>query len=179
METDQAEVEQPDLTSRDVVPSRREPRASETLDAASPEVACPKEARITLALTALACSVAAVIWIGAAARSTGHGFDTSDEGYYLLSYRWWSTHFRNFTGAQYLYGPLFQAFGYSIAGLRIFRLFTQVAVHGVLAFTFMRWLRERRPSAPPTWLWEAAGGHGHPRVGGHRVQLAAAEPRVQ
>jgi hypothetical protein len=99
-----------------------------------------------------------VVWISAVARSTGRGFDVSDEGYYLLSYRWWSTHYRNFTGAQYLYGPVFQAVGYSIAGLRIFRLFTQVAVHGVFAFAFMRWLRGRRPSAPPTYLWELAGG---------------------
>lgn len=150
IDTDPADVASPDVESP--APVIASPNV-----AAAPDAESRNDTRYGLALTALVCGAAAVIWIGAAARSTGHGFDTSDEGYYLLSYRWWSTHFRNFTGAQYLYGPVFQALGYSIAGLRIFRLFTQVAVHGVLGFTLMRWLRERRPNAPPTWLWELAG----------------------
>jgi hypothetical protein len=142
------DTDEADVASRDVA---REVKAP----VVEPEPT--RDTRLTLALTALACSAAALVWIGAAARSTGHGFDLTDEGYYLLSYRWWSTHYRNFTGAQYLYGPVFQALGYSIAGLRVFRLFTQIAAHGVLAYTFMRWLRERRPNAPRTLLWEVAG----------------------
>lgn len=130
---------------------------------ASPPVAAPlvaateEDPRYALGLITLACTAAALVWIGAVALSANRGFDTSDEGYYLLSYRWWQTNYRNFTGAQYLYGPIFQALGYSIAGLREFRLFTTVAAHGVLGFTFMRWLRERRPHAPATRWWEAAG----------------------
>lgn len=152
-DTDEADVASRDV-ARDV-----EPRdvASPPPRAPSPAAEPDRDTRLTLAAAALVCSAAAVVWIGAAARSTGHGFDLTDEGYYLLSYRWWSTHFRNFTGAQYIYGPIFQALGYSIAGLRVFRLFTQVAAHGALAYTFMRWLRERRPNAPRTMLWEAAG----------------------
>jgi hypothetical protein len=155
IETHQADVDSPDVVSGEI-----ESRGIESRDAAASAVEGPRDVRLTLTVTVLVCAIAAVVWISAVARSTGRGFDISDEGYYLLSYRWWSTHFRNFTGAQYLYGPVFQAVGYSIAGLRIFRLFTQVAVHGVFAFTFMRWLRERRPSAPPTYLWELAGGTG-------------------
>lgn len=137
-----------------------------TVDTNQAEVEPRDDSRSVLALTALVCAAAAVVWIGAVARSAGRGFDISDEGYYLLSYRWWSTHFRNFTGAQYLYGPIFQVLGYSIRGLRLFRLFTNVAVDGVLAFTLMRWLRERRPKAPRTPLWELAGGAAVVATGG-------------
>lgn len=137
-----------------------------TVDTEQTEVEPREDHRSVLALTALVCAAAAVIWIGAVARSAGRGFDISDEGYYLLSYRWWSTHFRNFTGAQYLYGPIFQALGYSIRGLRLFRLVTNVAVDSVFAFTLMRWLRERRPKAPRTPLWELAGGAAVVATGG-------------
>src|SRR5438046_2461300 len=109
-------------------------------DGESGEVGSPsRDVQHVLAMTALVCAIAATIWIGAVARSAGRGFDTSDEGYYLLSYRWWSTHFRNASGAQYLYGPIFQGLGYSIAALRLFRLFTVVSVHAALAFSFMGW----------------------------------------
>ena len=41
--------------------------------------------------------------------------------------------------------------------LRLFRLLTIVVVHLVFGWSFMRWLRLHRPTAPPTRLWEAAG----------------------
>jgi hypothetical protein len=58
---------------------------------------------------------------------------------------------------QYLYGPVFQAIGYDIAGLRLFRLLTVLGAHLAFGWGFMAWLRLRRPTAPKTWLWEAAG----------------------
>lgn len=102
-------------------------------------------------------TAAAAVWIGAALLSAGHGFDLTDEGFYLLSYRWWRDDHRNFTGAAYLYGPVFQLLGWDIAGLRLVRLLTVVAVHLIFGWTVMRWLRPRRPAAAPTRLWEAAG----------------------
>ncbi|GIG76065.1 hypothetical protein Pfl04_44690 [Planosporangium flavigriseum] len=108
-------------------------------------------------LATIAAALAAGSWIGAAVVTAGHGFDVTDEGYYLLSYRWWSTNLRAFSGAQYLYGPVFQLLGYDIAGLRLFRLFTVVAVHLLFGWTFMRWLRLRRPDAPASRWWEIAG----------------------
>ncbi len=102
-------------------------------------------------------STVAAVWIGAALMTARHGFDITDEGFYLLSYRWWDVHHRNFTGAQYLYGPVFQLLDHNIAWLRIFHLITVVGSHCLFGWSFMRWLRLRRPAAPPTALWEAAG----------------------
>ena len=87
----------------------------------------------------------------------GHGLDISDEGFYLLSYRWWDINLRTFTGVQYVYGPVFELLGFDIARLRLFRLGTIVVTHAALGFAFMRWLRTRRPEAPATPWWEAAG----------------------
>jgi hypothetical protein len=52
---------------------------------------------------------------------------------------------------------VFEWLGYDIVKLRFFRLFTVVVVHLLFGYSFMRWLRGRRPGAPPTKLWEAAG----------------------
>jgi hypothetical protein len=41
--------------------------------------------------------------------------------------------------------------------LRIFRLSTVLLAHLLFGLAFMSWLRPRRPAAPPTRLWEAAG----------------------
>ncbi len=106
---------------------------------------------------AAAAAAAATAWIGAVILTAGHGFNVGDEGFYLLSYRWWNTNLRTFTGIQYLYGPVFQLFGYDIAALRLFRLLTVVGVHAVFGWTFMCWLRLRRPTAPESRWWEIAG----------------------
>ncbi|MFF0268871.1 hypothetical protein [Kribbella sp. NPDC004536] len=94
-------------------------------------------------------------WILTAGRAANEGFDITDEGYYLLSYRWWDSNPLALTGVQYIYGPIFEWFGYDIVKLRYFRLFTVVAVHLLFGYSFMRWLRGRRPAS--TRLWEAAG----------------------
>lgn len=96
-----------------------------------------------------------VVWIAAAAWSSRHGFDLTDEGYYLLSYRWWNANLHNFSGVQYLYGPVFEALGWSIAGLRVVRLLTIVATLAVFAVAFMRWLAARRDVSER--LWRIAG----------------------
>lgn len=135
----------------------RAPRTEQALSTSAPDSVKAEDPRHGLAALTLVCAAGALLWIVAVAQMTGRGFDTTDEGYYLLSYRWWNVSFRNFTGAQYMYGPIFQALGFSIAKLRYFRLFTVVATHAVLGYTFMRWLRLRRPHAPKTPLWEASG----------------------
>ncbi|HEY3556582.1 MAG TPA: hypothetical protein VGL05_03945 [Kribbella sp.] len=96
-------------------------------------------------------------WILTAGRAVNEGFDITDEGYYLLSYRWWDSNPLALTGVQYLYGPVFEWFGYDIVKLRIFRLCTVIVVHLLFGYSFMRWLRGRRPGMPSTRLWEAAG----------------------
>ncbi len=101
--------------------------------------------------------VLAAWWILTAGRAANEGFDLTDEGYYLLSYRWWDSNPLALTGVQYLYGPVFEWLGYDIVRLRFFRLLTVVVVHLLFGFSFMRWLRGRRPGAPPTKLWELAG----------------------
>ncbi len=165
-DSDQAEVESGAAEVPVAEPASKpsEPAAPDAAAASlAPTASTPtgegkdEDPRHGLAALTLVCAAGALIWIVAVAQMTGRGFDTSDEGYYLLSYRWWNVSFRNFTGAQYMYGPIFQALGFSISKLRYFRLFTVVATHAVLGYMFMRWLRLRRPSAPKTPLWEAAG----------------------
>ncbi|MFI5708151.1 hypothetical protein [Kribbella sp. NPDC051620] len=111
---------------------------------------------LIVAVLVVAAAVSAT-WIVTAARNVGYGFDITDEGYYLLSYRWWSSNPLALTGIQYIYGPVFQLLHWDIAQLRIFRLVTVVGGHLFFGWSFMRWLRTRRPEAPKTGLWEAAG----------------------
>ncbi|HEU4949032.1 MAG TPA: hypothetical protein VFT31_17925 [Kribbella sp.] len=113
--------------------------------------------RGVLALAVVVAGAVAAVWIGAAILTAGYGFDITDEGYYLLSYRWWSSNHLAPTGVQYIYGPIFEALGYDIASLRLFRLVTVVGIHVLFGWSFVRWLRLRRPEAPNTPLWEAAG----------------------
>ncbi|MGZ0146589.1 hypothetical protein ACXJJ3_05925 [Kribbella sp. WER1] len=122
------------------------------------KIVSPASRRFVLlaGVTAVATGLA-LWWIVAAALAAGKGFDITDEGYYLLSYRWWHNNPLALTGVQYLYGPVFQLLGYSIPGLRVFRLCTVVVVHVLFGYTFMRWLRGRRPAIPPTRWFEAAG----------------------
>jgi len=110
-----------------------------------------------LCLATLASVAAASAWAVAAALTSSRWFTYTDEGFYLLSYRWWNTEFRSFTGAQFIYGPVFQLLGYNIAGLRLFRLLTIIGASAAFGWTFMRWLRLRRPNAAATRWWEAAG----------------------
>lgn len=119
-----------------------------------------------LVLATAFATTAAAVWMTAAVLTAGRGFDLTDEGLYLLSYRWWDSHHRTFTGAQYVYGPVFAALGYDIAGLRLFRLATVVATHLAFGWSFMRWLRPRRRSAHPSRLWEAAGTSAIVAAGG-------------
>jgi hypothetical protein len=111
---------------------------------------------LSIAVLVIAAAVSA-LWIATAARAAGSGLDITDEGYYLLSYRWWSSNPLALTGVQYIYGPIFQLLKWDITALRVFRLVTIVLGHLFFGWSFMRWLRVRRPSAPLTKLWELAG----------------------
>lgn len=110
-----------------------------------------------ICFAALASAAAAGTWVFAAALTASHGLDSTDEGFYLLSYRWWDTDLRTFTGAQFVYGPVFELLGHNIAGLRLVRLLTIIVSNAALGWTFMRWLRLQRPNAAATRWWEAAG----------------------
>ncbi|GAB1690043.1 hypothetical protein [Krasilnikovia sp. M28-CT-15] len=108
-------------------------------------------------LALMFASAIAGVWTTTAIRAAGRGFDITDEGFYLLSYRWWDADHRGFSGSQYVYGPLFALLDHDITGLRIARLASVLIAHLLFGVAFMRWLRPRRPDAPPTRLWEAAG----------------------
>ncbi|MFI6825890.1 hypothetical protein ACIBG5_02200 [Kribbella sp. NPDC050241] len=117
----------------------------------------PPGRSVVLAGVVVVAGALAAWWILTAVRAANEGFDITDEGYYLLSYRWWAQNPLALTGVQYLYGPVFQWLGYDIVSLRLFRLLTLVVVHLLFGYSFMRWLRGRRPNAAPTKLWELAG----------------------
>jgi len=102
-------------------------------------------------------AVATTAWLGVVLFTVGHGYDVSDEGFYLLMYRWWDVGAPNLTGIQYVYGPIFDLLGHNIAALRVFRLLTVLATHAAFGWAFMGWLRTRRPTAPATRWWEIAG----------------------
>ena len=111
-------------------------------------------------------ALATVVWVVPVLLSRGHGFDVSDEGSYVLSYRWWDSDARNFNGAQYLYGPVFAALDHSVAGLRVVRLVSVVAAHAVFGWAFMSWLQMRYPSAVPGRSGVVAGTLSIVAVGG-------------
>jgi hypothetical protein len=114
----------------------------------SPE-ARPRDARgsVPWLWVSVAAVVATAAWVLPVVVSRGHGFDVSDEGSYVLSYRWWDSDARNFNGAQYLYGPVFEALGHSVPALRIARLASVLVAHALFGWAFMSWLAVRFPSA--------------------------------
>jgi hypothetical protein len=113
--------------------------------------------RVPWLWAAAAALLATAVWVVAALLMAGRGFDVTDEGFYVLSYRWWDSTPRVFTGVQYLYGPVFELLGWSIPGLRVVRLVSVVLVHLTFGWAFMSWLRTRRPEAPASRGWELAG----------------------
>ena len=96
-------------------------------------------------------------WVVAVALTSSRGLDPTDESGYLLAYRWWDENLRTFTWSQFIYGPVFELLGYNIPALRVVRLVSVVSVMVVFGWAAMLWLRERRPQAPATRLWEIAG----------------------
>jgi hypothetical protein len=95
-------------------------------------------------------------WVVAAGLMTTRGFDITDEGFYVLSYRWWHSNLHSFNGAQYLYGPVFDALGHDVAALRAFRLVTVLVLTFVFALAFMSWLATHEPRVRPVH-WRVAG----------------------
>ena len=92
-----------------------------------------------------ACTLA---WVVAAVLTSDRGLDLTDEGAYLLSYRWWGDGIRSSSGVHYLYGPLFDGLGHDVSNLRVFRLVSVLGAHLVLAHAAVRWLGLRFRSAP-------------------------------
>lgn len=106
-----------------------------------------------LTLIAVLANVVTLAWAALAAFVSGRGFGLGNEGFYLLSYEYWDRDLRNFTGVQYLYGPVFDLVGHDLATLRVFRLATVLAVHVFFGVSFARWLRWQRPPPVPTAGW--------------------------
>lgn len=98
-------------------------------------------------------NLATLTWGTLVVLVAGRGFGVGNEGFYLLSYEYWDRDLRTFTGAQYLFGPLFDALGHDVAGLRVLRLVTVVSVHLLFGIAFARWLRPHRPNIPLAREW--------------------------
>jgi hypothetical protein len=105
---------------------------------------------------AAASTASTVAWITIVVLLADRGLGRGNEGFYLLSYEYWDRNLRTFTGAQYLFGPLFDLTGQNVAVLRVVRLALMVAIHIFFGVSFARWLRLRRPLTPPGPLWEYA-----------------------
>ncbi len=118
--------------------------------------AAPRRTAAFALATAFGVAVT-LVWVVAGVHASGRGLNPGDESFYLLSYRWWDVNLRNFTGMQYVYGPVFEILGHDIAALRLFRISSLIAVHLVFGWSLMAWLRTQRSAAAPTRLWEAAG----------------------
>jgi hypothetical protein len=105
------------------------------------------------------------LWVVTAIIAASRGLDLADESFYLLSYRWWSSEGRAFSGVQYVYGPVYQAFGYDITALRIFRVATIIVANAAFALAFMRWVQTRR-TLPHAAAWRITGVLAITAVGG-------------
>jgi hypothetical protein len=79
----------------------------------------------------------------------GKGFAVQDEGTYVLSYRFWQTNPYFVSGAQYVYGPVFEALGESIPLLRVLRLVMVVGFTAWFAVALVSWLERQRPGLLP------------------------------
>jgi len=123
---------------------------------AAPDAALPGAIWRLRVVAGVAAALTAA-WTVVVLLTVGHGFAASDEGFYLLLYRWWAELPPNFTGVNYIYGPIFDLLGHNIVALRVFRLLTVLGTHAAFGWAFMVWLRTRRPNAPATRWWEAAG----------------------
>lgn len=98
------------------------------------------------------------VWVVLSFVSARHGVDLTDESFYLASYRWWSESTLAFSGAQYVVGPLFQAFGYDVPLLRVAKVVVLVALHLDLALCLLGWIGRLRGErvAGPTRAWVVA-----------------------
>ncbi len=114
-----------------------------------------REVKVLIAIT-VAATATTLWWAIPVVRASGRTFDISDEGFYLLSYRWWNVEYRNFTGAQFLYGPVFALLGHNVALLRLFRLLTVLGSHAALGLAFARWVRTTHPPTLPARWRDAA-----------------------
>jgi hypothetical protein len=91
------------------------------------------------------------------------GFAVADEGTYVLAYRFWDSNPYFDTGAQYFYGPFFEAVGESIPALRLLRLVMVLGANAWFGWTFLAWLSQERSGALPAsraslWLLLTASG---------------------
>jgi uncharacterized membrane protein YuzA (DUF378 family) len=103
-------------------------------------------------------ATATAVWVAASLVSARHGLDLTDESFYLASYRWWSTSTLTFSGAQYVVGPLFEAFGYDVPLLRLTKVALLLALHADLGLRLLAWLSRARQQPLPrsTRAWVLA-----------------------
>jgi hypothetical protein len=88
-------------------------------------------------------------WALPALAMLGKGFAVEDEGTYLLTYRFWDSNPFFVAGAQYFYGPIFEALGENIPLLRLLRLVMVVAANAWFAHCFLAWwVRQREVRLP-------------------------------
>lgn len=87
-------------------------------------------------------------WAVPALLMLDRGFAVEDEGTYVLAYRFWDSNPYFVAGAQYFYGPIFEAMGESIPLLRLLRLLMVLAANAWFGWTFLAWLSQERGALP-------------------------------
>jgi hypothetical protein len=80
-------------------------------------------------------------------RASSRGLDLTDEGIYLITYRWYRYPELTFTSSSAIFGPLFELFGWSVAALRVIKLVLVLATSALLGIMSQRFLRSRLPAA--------------------------------
>ena len=76
--------------------------------------------------------------------ATGRGIDVTDEGIYLVSYRWYRHPELVFNGAPALLGPLFQLVHWNVAWLRRMKLLLSLSSGLGLGLAVLAWVRRAR-----------------------------------
>ena len=78
--------------------------------------------KLTASGLVVAFGSALVFAIVVCVRAASRGLDLTDEGIYLITYRWYQHPELTFTSSSAIFGPLFRLFGWNVAALRIIKL---------------------------------------------------------
>ena len=90
-----------------------------------------------------AFSAAVLTAVGVCVVAASRGLDLTDEGIYLITYRWYQHPELTFTSSSAIFGPIFRLFGWNIAALRVVKLVLVLATSGFLGQATYRYFSRR------------------------------------
>ena len=94
------------------------------------------------------------------------GFDITDEGYYILTYRDWDTNLRDLHRVAVRLRAGLRPRGAERPGLRLVRLVSVLAAHMAFAWAFVTWLQVQPVGVHLSRAWRWAAGLGVVASGG-------------